>query len=252
MDSFRCKQFEVFQEGVAMRVNTDGVLLGAWVSLHSVSDVEVPVVLDIGTGSGVIALMLAQRLFERNGALDFHIDALEPHASSAQAAAHNFIISPWSCAIQGFECTLQDFVSQRKALENNTQYDFIVSNPPYFKDSLRPPVQERCLVRHTDLLSSVDLLRGVADLLKPSGLFGVVLPFLQQKDFVKTALSVGLHLCRETTLYTLPERSPKRILMEFSKKEEPLVSDSLLIHDSDYKSFSEEYVKLVKPFFLAF
>ena len=242
MDLFRFKQFVVNQEGVAMRVNTDGVLLGAWVNLapHTAT----PKILDIGTGSGVIALMLAQRLASSNKVNSFRIDAIEPHLLSAQAAVTNFNNAPWGSCMRLFNSTLQDYTQ-------GSQYDLIVSNPPYYHDSLRPPDDNRRFVRHADSLNQDDLLKGVAALLTPCGSFGVVLPFLQQKDFLIKASTVGLHLYRETIVYTASGRLPKRALMEFVQKEEPLQSDSIAIHDAD-GSYTEDYKQLTKDFYLAF
>ena len=225
-----------------MKVNTDGVLLGAWVDLPK--DVDTPKVLDIGTGSGVIALMLAQRLFSQN----FWIDALEPHPSSAQTALENLTQSPWASSMGLYPVTLQDYVNSHQMSE----YDLIISNPPYFEDSLRPSEKERCFVRHTDSLSHTELLEGVAALLHTCGRFGVVLPALQKDHFVRIATAVGLYLQRETIVYTKPNRPPKRVLMEFVKKEEPLQSDCLTIHEDDGNSFTTEYKELTNEFYLDF
>lgn len=245
---FRFKHFSVNQKGVAMRINTDGVLLGAWVALPC--ETHSPKVLDIGTGSGVIALMAAQRLAASHRFPSFRVDALEPHLSSACVSEGNFQASPWASQMHLSICSLQDFKSQH--FTEQALYDLILSNPPYFANSLRPPLPSRCFVRHTDSLSHADLLEGVAALLHPSGCFGVVLPALQQKGFIAAAASVGLFLRRETLVYTVANRPPKRALMEFSKKEEPLQSDSLIIHNPDNQMFSSEYIELTKEFYLAF
>jgi len=276
---FRFKRFSLDQNGVAMRINTDGVLLGAWATLPTHTDA--PKVLDIGTGCGVIALMAAQRLSSSNLFHTFSIDAIEPHPSSARAAESNFQASPWASQTHLFSCSLQEFRSQpqefrsqpqepsnRTTFPHRTLYDMILSNPPYFADSLRPPSHDRRFVRHTDSLSHAELLAGVAELLHPSGCFSVVLPTLQQKGFIATAATMGLILRRETLVYTVPDRPPKRVLMEFArlsppvsnglpaawvaKKEEPLQSDSITIHDTDSKSFSAEYKQLTKEFYIAF
>ena len=246
MSAFYFKYFSIHQEGVAMRVNTDGVLLGAWVCLPR--HTEAPKVLDIGTGSGVIALMLAQRLSASNQFQNFGIDAVEPHRPSAQTAQKNFDGSPWVSHLRLFKTTLQEYATTPRTFG----YDLILSNPPYFEDSLRPPEYDRRLVRHTDSLSHTELLQDVADLLDFSGCFGVILPTAQQKNFIGMAISVGLHLRRETMLYTLPKKSPKRVLMEFIKQEEPTVSDSIVIHEVDDKSYSAAYKELTKDFYLAF
>ena len=246
MSVFRFKQFAVAQEGVAMRINTDGVLLGAWVSLPQ--QTFAPKILDIGTGSGVIALMLAQRLCVSKVPQDFWVDALEPHLSSAQTAQKNFTNAPWSSQMRLFNHTLQDYIDHSKRAE----YHLIVSNPPYFEDSLRPPESDRQWVRHADSLPYVDLVKGVAALLNPTGHFGVILPAAQQNRMVELSLQKGLFLRRKTLLYTLPERAPKRALMEFVKKEEPLQCNSLTLYKADGKSYTSEYKSLTADFYLAF
>jgi len=247
---FKCKQFKVAQDGVAMRINTDGVLLGAWVSLpQSLSGrSDAPKALDIGAGSGVIALMLAQRLSAAHPSGGFLVDALEPHSPSAQTALENFNHGPWASCMQLFNSTLQDYVKNPPMYK----YDLMVSNPPFFEDSLRPPEQERCLVRHTDSLPYADLIQGVVSLLHPLGCFGLILPTGQQDRFIELSNQRGLFCRKQTLLYTLPQKAPKRVLMEFTKKKEPLQSDLLGIHKADGKSYTDEYMKLTGDFYLAF
>ena len=245
MEAFRFKQFSVKQDGVAMRVNTDGVLLGAWASVPQATQARI---LDIGSGSGVIALMLAQRCAPTQ-ASPWQIDALEPHTASAAAAAQNFAESPWHRHCQLFPTSLQDYVQSKQA--SPPLYDLIVSNPPYFSNALRPPSAARRLVRHTDSLPHPELLQGVTALLKVSGRFAVVLPQTEQEAFCQTARGQGLFLCRETQLYTRWESKPKRVLMEFAKKEEPQPSDSLYIYNAN-GTYSDPYIQLTKDFYLSF
>ena len=250
MNTFTCKQFSVSQDGVAMRVNTDGMLLGAWVNLPNHTDTLS--VLDIGTGGGIIALMLAQRLNTLHTSSHFVIDALEPHPSSAQTASVNFKASQWANHLHLFSCNLQDYTSQHGAYFSHVPYNLIISNPPYFEDSLLSPYGDRSMVRHTVSLTPADLLQNVIRLLDRDGLFCVILPKTQQASFCTKATEHGLFLCRETTLYSIAGRPPKRVLMEFSKKRKALQSDTLTIHNSDGKSFTEEYKKVTGDFYLAF
>jgi len=229
-----------------MRVNTDGVLLGAWIRLPDRADT--PKVLDIGTGSGVIALMLAQRLDAVYPSQNFLVDALEPHATSVQRALENFNRAPWSSCMRVFNSTLQKHARTSQTMA----YDLIASNPPYFENSLRPPAQDRSWVRHTDLLSYVDLIQGVVSLLHPLGRFGLILPIHQQERFLELAGRGGLFCTRQTCVYTLPHKAPKRVLMEFSLLKGALLHDSLCIHGTRSTDFSDAYKKLLHDFYLAF
>ena len=250
MNIFRCKQFSVLQDGVAMRVNTDGMLLGAWAPLPKQAANHR--VLDIGTGSGIIALMLAQRLSAGAPPSPFIVDALEPHPSSAQAALLNFRASPWTDHLHVFCCSLQDYTSPHTPYFTQVLYDLMISNPPYFEDSLPPPDTLRLLTRHAISLPPNVLLKGVSHLLHPDGLFCVILPKSQQDSFCQKALEAGLFLRHETTVYSVAHRPPKRVLMSFAKREESLQSDTLVIHDGDVKSYTADYKKLTRDFYLAF
>ena len=250
MEAFRCKQFSVIQDGVAMKVNTDGMLLGAWASLPASPSARL---IDIGTGSGIIALMLAQRCASLHAVQHtesaWKIDALEPHEPSAAVAAQNFKNAPWAAHCCLFPLSLQAYLQEQQ--DALLSYDCIVSNPPYFHNALRPPSAERQLVRHTDTLSHLELIQGVSSLLKDSGSFAVVLPYAEQEAFCRAARLQGLFLCRQTRVYTREGRPAKRILMEFAKKEEPLQSDSLYIYDAD-GALTAPYIQLTKDFYLFF
>ena len=241
MEIFKCKQFSVIQDGVAMKVNTDGMLLGAWAGLPASSSAQL---LDIGTGSGIIALMLAQRCAPQQGS-SWQIDALETHAASAATAAQNFTNAPWAAHCRLFPLSLQAYLQQHRG----SLYDCIVSNPPYFTNALRPLTEARRLVRHTDSLTHPELLQGVTALLKNSGRFAVVLPLSEHRAFCQMARLQGLFLCRETVVHTRPEREAKRVLMEFAKKEEPLQSDSLYVYNTE-GVYSDAYIQLTQDFYL--
>jgi tRNA1(Val) A37 N6-methylase TrmN6 len=158
---FRFKQFTIRQEGAAMKVGTDGVLLGAWAT------VPVPGsrVLDVGSGTGLIALMLAQRT------LDVHVDALEIDPSSAEQALENFQASPWADRIACFQTSLQDYTPVSKF-----KYELIICNPPFFTSSLKTSSREKNLARHDDSLSLEDLLSCSTSLLTPTGTLSLVQP----------------------------------------------------------------------------
>ncbi|MBQ6583784.1 MAG: methyltransferase, partial [Alistipes sp.] len=157
MSSFRFKQFKVEQDGVAMKVGTDGVLLGAWADCSSASSI-----LDIGTGTGVIALMLAQRSSAR------HIVGVDIDTAAVECAAANFAASPWAERLTAVESSVQEFGGER--------FDLIVSNPPYFVDSLHSPDGQRTVARHTTELTFETLDCSVCRLLADGGRFALILP----------------------------------------------------------------------------
>ena len=229
---FEFKRFRIEQESCSMKVGTDGVLLGAWFPLEA--DMSV---LDIGTGTGLIALMAAQR-----GAGS--VTAVEIDADAADQARCNAANSPWSSLIR-VECTdISDFTAV-------SGFDRIVCNPPFFRNSLRCPDAGRNTARHNDSLSFEKLSGRAAALLADGGMLCVVLPFDASESFVKCALAEGLNLCRKTDIITAPGKSPKRSLLAFTKQNSGLETDVICMYDSDGKE-SSEYVELVRDFYLKY
>lgn len=215
-----------------MKVGTDGVLLGAWVSLDGSEDH----ILDVGTGSGVIALMLAQRS-PRSVIVGIDIDA-----SSIEDATSNFSKSPWAGRMSAFR---EDF---RKMKE--FPYELVVSNPPYFVNSLKAPDLRRCEARHTDTLPYSSLARSAAANTSAEGRLAVVLPSAEAEIFIREASSAGFFLRRICRVRTTPKQPFKRSLMEFSKKKGELLEEQLTIQDSC--DFTSSYKTLTKEFYLKF
>ena len=215
-----------------MKVGTDGVLLGAWFPMESGKSV-----LDIGTGTGLIALMAAQR-----GAGS--VVAVEIDPSAAGQALQNAINSPWADVIDVQCLNISDFIAENK-------FDRIVCNPPYFRDSLRCPDSGRNTARHNDSLSYETLAECSADMLEPDGLLCVVLPYDAVETFIGCALNAGLYLSRRTDVVTAPGKEPKRSLLAFGKKISEPQSDTLFIYDSDKKETSD-YIELVRYFYLKY
>lgn len=262
-DFFRFKQFCVWHNLCAMKVGTDGVLLGAWAMQgtdtpsssttegHHISKsidekseaqrrnhAEVHHILDIGTGSGLIALMLAQRFEQAT------IDAIDIAPSAIQQAEQNFEQSPWSERLCCSLSALQDYHS-------DTAYDLIVSNPPYFQNSLKTPDQDRLLARHTDSLPYSLLLHHAARLVAPQGIIALILPAEAEKDIIRIAETEKLFCTRLTRVCTKPGKAAKRILVEFS----PIPSDQptlpeLFYIESPTSPRSEEYSRLTQDFYL--
>lgn len=229
---FRFKRFTINQEDCAMKVGTDGVLLGAWADIQPGCHV-----LDVGTGTGVIALMAAQR-----GA--GHVTAIEIDAPAAAQAARNAAQSEWADRIEVLPVDVARYVPDSK-------FDRILSNPPYFRDSLRSPDLGRNAARHNDSLSYETLISCSVSLLAPDGLLCVVLPSDSVQEFVRCALLSGLYLSGRTDVVTVPGRNPKRSLLEFSNHAAQPRTDVLSIRDGDGNE-SAEYINLVRDFYLKY
>jgi len=215
-----------------MKVGTDGVLLGAWFPLQ-----EGCTVLDIGTGTGLVAIMAAQRGAGRVTAVEVDPDA----AVQARANAAN---SPWADRI--------DVVCSDIALFNaGFRYDRIVCNPPYFRDSLRSPHSGRNTARHNDSLSFETLSACASRLLADDGRLCLVLPRDAVETFSRCAAAQGLDMCHRTDVVTVPGKSPKRSLVEFGRSCSGLETDVVSICGPDGKETSE-YINLVRDFYLKY
>ncbi|MCF8358819.1 MAG: methyltransferase [Prolixibacteraceae bacterium] len=228
---FQFKQFTVIQENAAMRVGTDGVLLGAWATVNAAETI-----LDIGTGTGVIALMLAQR----STAL---IDAIDIEEGAIADAELNFRNSPWGERLNLFHTSLQNFQPIKK-------YGCIVCNPPFFNNSLPSKSEKRKLARHATSLTFPEMIKGVAERLKPSGYFSLVLPAGEETDFIAIAANTGLILNRITRVIPRPGLFPVRVLMEFGFEETDVKADELVLETGNRHEYTPEAVKLLKDFYL--
>ena len=221
---FQFKQFTVSHARSTMKVGTDTVLLGAWVKVDQAQSV-----LDIGTGNGTIALMLAQRCLENST-----IDAVEIETADVIQADENFQNSPWNGRIQLHHTSIQNFFPQKK-------YDLIVSNPPYFNNSQRPPDVKRHQARHTISLSYDDLIGAAIRLLKDDGKFNVVLPFTEGLHFLDLAKQYGLFCSRQYSFRTRSEKSIERWLLEFSKNQQAAERGEILLYNT-----GEEWSKSIQ------
>jgi tRNA1Val (adenine37-N6)-methyltransferase len=221
-----------------MKVGTDAVLLGAWVKTYGVRRV-----LDIGTGTGVIALMLAQK----SGA---EIDAIDIDPDAVAEAKENAAKCPWKERVHVQHVSLQDF--SRIA---DHHYDLIVSNPPYFVDSLPSSEANRTAARHTVHLSFEDLITGAKKLLNKDGKLYVILPVKEGEQFIELAAENGLHLRRITRVRSTPDKTEKRLLMQFGFSAKPQVSESVLVMEKDPQvrhSYTDEYKELTRDYYLQF
>lgn len=228
---FRFKQFTVWHDKCAMKVGTDGVLLGAWSNLLNAEHI-----LDVGTGTGLISLMIAQRSEAEIVALDIDHDAvLQAEGNVAQSA--------WKERIKVIQ---HDF----KTYNPNVKFDVIVSNPPYFTDSLKCPKEQRAIARHNNSLSYQSLFEKVSQLLAENGRFCVIIP-MDALDIVKRiAAEVKLHIQRQLNVVTTPGTLPKRVLLEFSFVISPNIQMESLLIEIERHVYSSEYIALTKEYYL--
>lgn len=229
---FQFKQFTVWHDKCAMKVGTDGVLLGAWASVRNAHKI-----LDVGTGTGLVALMLAQRSLP-----DADIVALEIDKAAAGQAGENVARSPWKERIEVVQADFRNYQSSDK-------FDVIVSNPPYFVDSLECPDQQRNAARHNDSLTYEELLEGVAGLLAEDGAFTIVIP-TDVADRVKMiATAKNLYTVRQLNVITKPGGIPKRTLITFTFSNQECVVEELLTELARHQ-YSEEYIALTREYYL--
>lgn len=265
---FQFKQFTIHQDRTAMKVGTDGVLLGAWAPI----DPTASRLLDIGTGTGLIALMLAQRFSKQSqdpkycppvlegraqraegviNTLNSHlnIDAIDIDQPSIEQATENIKNSPFAKYITTHQTSLQDYTTQEK-------YDAIVCNPPYFVASLKCPDAARTQARHTDSLSFNDLLLHSSRLLNDGGSLSVVLPVNEGNQLIELAPKYGFSLTHLTEVHPTPTTPPKRLLLQFVIRNSQLNHSSLLISYSSLTielarhKYTPEYIALTRDFYL--
>ena len=230
MSEFRFKQFAVEQGDVAMKVGTDGVLLGAWCTTDGAERI-----LDIGTGTGVIALMMAQRSAATT------IVGIDIDSGAAARAAQNFALSPWASRLEAQCCAAQEF--------NGEKFDLIVSNPPYFTDSLLCPDARRTTARHTTELTFKELDRVVCRLLAPQGRFALILPTEQMEAYLAGS---ALKVVRRCAVSSTPMGAVKRVMAELAFTEQTVCEQSLSIYTDTPPEYSAEYREVTKDFYLKF
>lgn len=236
---FEFKKFTIKQDKAAMKVGTDGVLLGAWANGGTR-------ILDVGTGTGLIAIMMAQRFPEAA------IDAIDINDSACQQAIENVADSPYSERIKVFHQSLQDFRTEKKPMhgDSKTTYDCIVSNPPFFQNSLKPKDSDRTNARHTDTLPFRELLRHAYRLLTENGRFSIICPYDTLQEVESEAIIIGLSTNRVLLINTKSNKKPKRVLVEFRKKfiHSPERAEVVMMDDDGARS--EWYKELTKDFYI--
>jgi tRNA1Val (adenine37-N6)-methyltransferase len=233
---FKFKQFNVDQSGCAMKINTDGVLLGA------MSDAGSPkAILDIGTGTGVIALMLAQRF------TDAKIDAVEIDESAAETAERNFKTSPFVQNLTVYPSGFEDYFKQF----SERKYDLIVSNPPFYIDSLKSPGVKKSLAKHTDVDFFERLFKSIAKHLTPNGCFWLIVPAAMQETLDLLAAGNKIFPRKTINVQSYLNSEAHRIVACFGFDKVPVENGKLSIYKS-VNVYADEYKKLLQPYFLAF
>ncbi len=237
-DWFQFKRFLVHQQRCAMKVGTDGVLLGAWAALGGGTPV-----LDIGAGTGIVSLIAAQRLESDMGGIKGKcITAIELDSDASSQAAGNFAASPWADCMECLNCDVRKFTCDHS-------FGTILCNPPYFRNSLRCPDGSRNSARHDDDLSFEELAACVARLLAPDGFFSAIMPADSAASFIRAFALNALYPMRRTDVCTVAGRPAKRTLLAFSHVTSPCAGNLLVLTGSDGKA-SGEYLSLVKNIYL--
>ena len=231
---FKFKQFSIHQDQCTMKVGTDGVLLAAWAEVNACQSV-----LDIGTGSGVIAIMMAQR------APEAMIQAVEIEDAAFLQAKDNMSISPWPDRLEVVHSSIQDFARSHRA-----KFDLIISNPPFFSGGTFSTNQDRNNVRHTVKLPNGDLLSAARNLLNKAGRFCVILPHLEGLRFVEVARNYNLYCTKMTEVYPKEDKPVERLLLQFELEEKEVVTNSLVIQKEARNDFTDDYIALTRDFYL--
>ena len=232
---FTFKQFAIEQDRCAMKIGTDGVLLGAWAPIdnHPFS------ILDIGTGTGIIALMLAQRSAAQQ------IDALEIDEAAYEQATDNFENSPWNDRLFCFHAGLDEFIE-----EPEEEYDLIVSNPPFYSEDYKTENESRDLARFQDAMPFEQLLEAADLLLSENGIFTVIIPFNEEENFIALANEFELYPLKITRVKGTPTTEIKRSLLAFSRNETTDLPIDELVIETARHVYTQEYIGLTKDFYL--
>jgi len=231
---FQFKQFNVLQDKCAMKIGTDAVLLGAWCPI----DNNPNAILDIGAGTGILSLMLAQRSNAEQ------IDAIEIDEDAYEQCVENFEASPWGDKLFCFHAGLDEFVD-----EPEDEYDLIISNPPFYTDDFKSDNASRDLARFEDALPFEELIEAAALLLSDNGIFSVIIPFKEEERFVSMCKELDLFPLKITRVKGTPTSEIKRSLLAFCRIEQTPLIDELIIEISRH-NYTPEYIELTKEFYL--
>ena len=234
---FRFKEFTVDQDKCAMKVCTDACVLGAWADVENAENI-----LDIGTGTGLLALMAGQRNTKAR------IDAVELDPEAFLQASGNVARSPFHSQIKVINTAIQDFNPDKK-------YDCIITNPPFFQSDLLSPKVQKNQAHHSTSLSFDELLLAIGPLLSEQGRYNVLLPMDEAQVFTKKAMDLGWNLVKKLTLYHDKSKKPFRQIMTFKRNhlsENQTFDEALYIYEGDSKIYSSNFKQLLKDFYLIF
>lgn len=232
---FSFKQFTIQQDKSAMKIGTDAVLLGAWCPI----DNNPFSVLDIGAGTGILSLMIAQRSNAEQ------IDALEIEENAYEQCVSNFENSPWSDRLFCFHAGLDEFVQ-----EPEDEYDIIISNPPFFSEDFKTDNSQRDLARFQDALPFEDLVEAADLLLSENGIFAVVIPFKEEELFIKLCAQVELFPIKATRVKGSHTSPIVRSLLAFKRYELSVLTANELVIEINRHEYTDDYINLTKDFYL--
>lgn len=234
---FHFKEFTIYQDKTAMKIGTDAVLLGAWCKVAK----HVDTILDIGSGTGVIGLMMAQK------SNAFTIDAVEIDANAYEQTVGNFEASDWADRLFCYHSDFTDFADQIS--EEEESYDLVISNPPFYSENFETDNDSRNKARFTSSLSFEDLLKGVSIILKDDGCFSTIIPKKEEASFIELAKKKGLYVNRICHVRGNETSAVKRSLLEFSFRESAIDVRELIIETERHK-YTEAYISLTNEFYL--
>jgi len=232
---FQFKQFAVQQDRCAMKIGTDAVLLGAWcpINNHPFS------ILDIGAGTGILSLMLAQR------SIAAQIDAIEIDDEAYEQCVENFESSPWGDRLFCFHAGLDEFLE-----EPEDEYDLIISNPPFYSENYKTDSAQRDLARFQEAMPFEDLIEAARLLLSENGIFAIIIPFKEEEKIIELCAEVELYPIKITRVKGTPTTEVKRSLLAFKRYELSVLTADELIIETARHQYTEDYTALTKDFYL--
>lgn len=235
MSIFKFKMFAIQQDRCAMKVGTDSVLLGAWCPIEN----NPFSVLDIGAGTGILSLMIAQRSHAEQ------IDALEIDEDAYEQCVENFENSPWSDRLFCFHAGLDEFME-----EPEEEYDLIISNPPFYSEDYKTENSQRDLARFQDAMPFEELVEAADLLLSENGIFAVIIPYKEEEKFIDLCAKVELFPVKVTRVKGTPNTEIKRSLLAFKRYELPVLEANELVIEINRHDYTDAYIELTKDFYL--